>query len=66
METIGFSCSSGAFYDNMLPANTREKLQANSHKEGRGSGSREGEIQDSSTVVFCVKLDCLFISYKEV
>lgn len=35
METIGFS-SPGAVYDNMLPANASEKLQANSCKEWGG------------------------------
>lgn len=43
METIGFSCSPGAVYDNMLPANASEKLRANSlRKQGSvvGKGGR--------------------------
>lgn len=35
METIGFSCTPGAVYDNMLPANVSEKFIANSYKGDR-------------------------------
>ena len=36
METIGFSYSPGAVYDNTLLANASEKLKANSYKEWGG------------------------------
>lgn len=43
METIGFSCSPGAVYDNMLLANATEKFTANSYKEGRELPRYAGE-----------------------
>lgn len=56
METIGFSYSPGAVYDNTLLANASEKLKANSYKEWGGvvEAGRE-KMQDSSTLF--VKLD---------
>lgn len=53
MGTIGFSCSSRAVYDRMLPAKASEKLRAKSYKEGRDGEGWEGEIHDSYNLVTC-------------
>jgi hypothetical protein len=53
METIGFSCSPGAVYDNMLPANASEKFIANSYKEVESCRGMEGKTQGSGTLVIC-------------
>lgn len=53
METIGFSCSPGAVYDNMLPANASEKFKANSYKGGRKLQKYGVKTHDSGTLVIC-------------
>lgn len=52
METIGFSCSPGAVYDNMLPANASENLKPIAIRKG-GVVEVGRQKQDSSTLVFC-------------
>lgn len=57
METIGFSCSPGAVYDNMLPANASEKFKTNRSKEGRKL-RRYGVKTHKSGILVSVKAGC--------